>query len=319
MKTFFNYIFILCLASVLLFSCNDNNKITGDSIFEDVPVLDSTLSTYNFDLWLYHNYLIPYNIKFDYKMVDVGSDMDYNLVPTENLKAQQLAHLMRYLWFDVYKKVVSDDFLKLYGPRMIHLIGSPAINASLGTIVLGTAEGGIKITLYYVNSLDPTNIPIMNEYYFKTMHHEFAHILHQTKNYPKTYDAISAGHYDMDGWQNRTDEEANSLGFASNYGSSQPREDFVEIIANYIVKTDADWNKTLWNASKEWTQNSNGEAVLTTKQSDGVDGQAIILQKLEICREWLSEKWNIKLDSLRAEVQRRQSNLNMLKVMNDDY
>ena len=51
--------------------------------------------------------------------------------------------------------------------------------------MLGTAEGGKKITLYEVNSLDFENVDIevLNEYYFKTMHHEFAHILHQKRNY----------------------------------------------------------------------------------------------------------------------------------------
>lgn len=299
-------------------SC-DNDIITGDSIFEDVAVLDTTLDTHSFDLWLYNNYLVPYNVDFEYKMKDVGSNMNYNLVPADLSKAKQLAHLTRYLWFDVYGKIVSEDFLKLYGPRMIHLIGSSAINASLGTEILGTAEGGIKITLYKVNSLDPTNIDAMNEYFFKTMHHEFAHILHQTKNYPKSYESISTGHYDTDGWQNRTNEEAYSLGFVSAYGSSQPREDFVEIIANYIVKSDANWNLMMTNSSKEWVKNSSGIAIENDSITDGVDGHAIILQKLGICKEWLSEKWNINLDSLRAEVQRRQNNLDMSKVMNDDY
>lgn len=50
-------------------------------------------------------------------------------------------------------------------------------------MVLGTAEGGMKITLYNVNDINPDKIDInlLNEYYFQTMHHEFAHILHQTK------------------------------------------------------------------------------------------------------------------------------------------
>jgi hypothetical protein len=40
---------------------------------------------------------------------------------------------------------------------------------------------------------------MMNEYYFKTMHHEFVHILHQTKNYPKDFEQISAGNYSPHG------------------------------------------------------------------------------------------------------------------------
>lgn len=85
-----------------------------------------------------------------------------------------MARLVKYLWFDVYGTVVGEEFLKENGPRIIHLIGSPAYNPISGTIVLGTAEGDIKVTLYSCNDLDPTNIDMMNEYYFKTMHHEFA-------------------------------------------------------------------------------------------------------------------------------------------------
>ena len=60
-------------------------------------------------------------------------------------------------------------------------------------MVLGTAEGGMKITLYNVNDINPDKIDInlLNEYYFQTMHHEFAHILHQTKNYDPAFDRIT--------------------------------------------------------------------------------------------------------------------------------
>ena len=52
-------------------------------------------------------------------------------------------------------------------------------------MVLGTAEGGKKITLYNVNDLNvkKINIEKLNNYYFETMHHEFAHILHQKRNF----------------------------------------------------------------------------------------------------------------------------------------
>ena len=39
---------------------------------------------------------------------------------------------------------------------------------------------------------------------------------------------------------------------------------------------------------------------------DGVDGRAIILQKLEMARQWLKDNFNVDLEALRMEVQRRQ-------------
>ena len=40
--------------------------------------------------------------------------------------------------------------------------------------------------------------------------------------------------------------------------------------------------------------------------NDGVQGDKVILQKLDMVRAWLKDNWNINLDDLRYEVQRRQ-------------
>ena len=56
---------------------------------------------------------------------------------------------------------------------------------------------------------------MLNEYYFETMHHEFAHILHQKKSYPTEYNQISAADYSSTGWQNRTELQAWKLGFVT--------------------------------------------------------------------------------------------------------
>ena len=84
----------------------------------------------------------------------------------------------------------------VYVPKTFHLIGSPAYESS-GNMVLGTAEGGKKITLYNVNDLNvkKINIEKLNDYYFETMHHEFAHILHQKRNFDPSFNRISEGKY----------------------------------------------------------------------------------------------------------------------------
>ena len=287
------------------------NRIAIDTVMdatvgEMIIYMDTTEYTFEFDHWLYFSYLKPYNLDFRYKMQDVGSDVDYNLVPARLQQSDTLAHLAKYLWFDVYNDVVGEDFLKEYDPRMMHLIGSPAINAAQGTIVLGTAEGGIKVTLYYVNNLNPRNIPLLNEYYFKTMHHEFAHILHQTRSYPQDFAAISPGDYDPSGWQTVPDSTANRTGFVTSYAMSEVREDFVETIANYIVKSDEEWNNMLETASRGIVR-------------DSTTGRDVILQKWDMCNEWLADRWDIDLDELRNEVQTRQANMDLQKVMDDEY
>jgi len=296
-------ILLILLIPQIFYSCRNEDLFTA-SIFNTTDTLDVKSATYQFDLWLRNSYLIPYNLDFRYKMQDVSSDMDYNLVPASYDKSQQIAKLVKYLWFDAYGAVAGPEFLKENGPKIIQLIGSPAYNPISGTILLGTAEGGIKVTLYRVNDIDPTNVPQMNEFYFKTMHHEFAHILHQKKNYPVEFNQISKGLYNPLGWQDRSDSEAASLGFVSPYAGSQIREDFVEVIANYLVKSDADWNNILLMASKPGVKNK------VTLPDDGVDGKAIILQKLDMATKWLKDSWNIDIHQLRTEIMTRETHIN---------
>ncbi|MDD3322928.1 MAG: putative zinc-binding metallopeptidase [Paludibacter sp.] len=304
MKSNFFKIILICLLPISFFSCSTKDEFDS-SIFDTKDTLSINSASYEFDSWLQESYLIPYNLDFRYKLQDVGSDQDYNLVPTSLEKAEQMAKLVKYLWFDVYGTIVGPEFLKENGPRIIHLVGSPAYNPVSGTILLGTAEGGLKVTLYRCNELDPTNIDQLNEYYFKTMHHEFAHILHQKKNYPVEFGLISQGKYNPLGWQERTASEAATLGFVSSYAGSQKREDFVEIIANYLVKSNEQWDSILEMASKPGVGNYND-----TLPDDGIDGKAVILEKLTIDKKWLKDSWNIDIDVLRTEIIRREEHIN---------
>ena len=46
---------------------------------------------------------------------------------------------------------------------------------------------------------------MLNEYYFQTMHHEFAHILHQTKNFDPSFERITENSYVGSDWYIKTD------------------------------------------------------------------------------------------------------------------
>lgn len=343
------------------FSSCAEDKIEG-SIFDTTEKpLDPNSFTYALDKFSQDNFLAPYNMRFVYKIEDIETDMTYNLVPSSYEKSVEMAALMKYLWLDVYKKNVPDAaFLPTYGPKIIQLIGCPAYNPSTGTETVGLAESGVKITLYKVNELDVNDIDGLNENFFKTMHHEFSHILHQTKAYPESFQEISAGSYDGFSWQDRNDVEARTLGCVTPYASSAVSEDWVETIANYIVKNDRDWNKILEDAKLDYEKVSllaaeydpddptiipgtvsvstdiisgkpieysfiriavqrdeNGKIIWTTDEetgeqkwtlvkNDDVDGYAVILQKLDMCKSWLKEKYQIDLDVIRKEVQGRQ-------------
>ena len=105
------------------------------------------------------NYTYPYNVDFKYRMQDIESDHKYNLVPAEYGKSVALAKLVKFLWLQSYEELMDDngEFIKTYCPKIITLIGSKAYNPDSHSVVLGTAEGGLKVVLYNVNELDTEN------------------------------------------------------------------------------------------------------------------------------------------------------------------
>ena len=244
-------VMLVALTTLNVTSCSDDDFT--DSIFPSVnETLDRTVYSFPLDTFIKVNFQEPYNMRYLYRLQDIGSDMDYNLTPCSYDQCVNLAVLNKYLWYDVYRDVVGQEFLKKYSPRVMHIIGSPAYNPTSGTIKLGTAEGGLKITLFNAESLKPDNIDNLNEYFFKTMHHEFSHILHQNVNYPQDFNLISSTFYNSAGWQDTPDSVVLGQGFVSPYASSQAREDWVEVIANYIVKDSITWAHMLDGATKSW-------------------------------------------------------------------
>lgn len=310
-----NLKYILMIAAVAIAVSGCKEKLDQESIFKDVPTLDKNAYTYEFDQYLHDNYLKKYNIVFQYKLADESTDMNYNLVPVRYDKAQIVAHAVKYLWLDVYDKqlrLAGDTcFLQTYAPRIINVLGSAAIDAAQGTETLGVAEGGVKITLYNMNGISLTNMPWLNKYIFHVMHHEFSHILHQAKSFPKEYEQISAGNYDSQAWQYHSDKEAYSLGFVTPYSMSEAHEDFVEVISSYITDTREVWERRGFTFAEDNTH-------LVKVDEDQV-GTPIMNQKIVMAKDWLQDKYNITLDSIRAEVQRRQDAISWDVVMNDNY
>lgn len=253
MKSFRNILFCaLALTTAGFMSCSDDDDF-GPTIFDTVDhPLDRTSYSFPLDTFLKANFLEPFNVKMIYRMEDIGSDMQKNLTPADYNKSIDLAVLSKYLWFDVYEKYGTAEFLKANSPRIIHVIGSKNYNPTQGTETLGVAEGGLKITLYNTNNLDASNLDVMNEYFFKTMHHEFGHILDQTNLRPTAFNLVSKSQYDASTWTNLPDSVAAGRGFVSPYASSEAREDWVEVLANYITMDTLRWVQLLESAQYEW-------------------------------------------------------------------
>jgi substrate import-associated zinc metallohydrolase lipoprotein len=278
MKKRFHSLYIaLCgvAATSALTSCNDDDFTS--SIFDTTtPAVDTTAATADFDQWLLDNFVTPYNTEIIYRFNLPASSLSYNLTPADYKKSQLLAQLVRHLYYDVYTDLKGEDFMKAYGPRLFHFIGSVGYNAVSGTEVLGTASGGIKITLYNVNALPDVeaihngtyemtsnDILTLNEYYFHTMHHEFSHILHQTKTYPVAYGQVTPSTYDPLKWQERDSVETHLLGYVTNYGSSAEKEDFVENLSCIITDTDYRWMMRIIDGCMSGVRNGDKEEILT--------------------------------------------------------
>lgn len=277
-------IIIFSAAALLLTlgSCRSEDDFT-DSIFDtNIPAVDESKTTYPFDLWLYENFLVPYNVEVQYQFNFPASDMNFQLTPANYNKSQLLAHFIRYLFYDVYTKYAGDKFMKMYGPRIFHFIGSTGYSPTTGTEVLGTAAGGVKITLYNVNEIKSyapgvvytaDDVDILNERIFHTMHHEFSHILHQTKSYPVTFGQVTSGSYDPITWQERDSVTTHHLGYVTHYASSANYEDFVETLSCIITETDHRWMNRIINACTVGLS-VDKEKVLTLVDSLGIDVDA---------------------------------------------
>lgn len=281
MKIYLLFAMVLSLGLTFT-SCNDDH-LDSESIFQD----EDTSKDNNFDKWIYTNYTVPYNIRLMYQMEDIESDYQYTLAPAQYEQSIRLAHIIKYVWIDAYAEVAGSTFIRKYVPKVLHFIGSSGYNSS-GTEILGTAEGGIKVTLYKVNDFT-LDANVLNEYYFKTMHHEFSHILHQTKDFDTQYKLITEGDYVSGDWYLYSQNQALQKGFITPYSMSEPREDIAEMTAEYIVLTPTQWNAHLAAA--------------------GTYGADKIKQKLDIVKTYMTDSWGIDLDQLRDVTQRRMNDV----------
>lgn len=282
----YNKIFGLMLlagAGMFISGCDNDDPDTCKSVIT-TPNTEQT----DLDKWLMANFNIPYNIDFKYRYEDIEGNFDYYLVPARYEDAVVMAHLIKHMCVDAYNEVAGTDFTCHYFPKMFYTTGEWEYNNN-GTYILGTAEGGRKIFLAGLNYLSQHlgNKERLNYYYFKTIHHEFTHIMNQTRTIPVAYQTITPSDYVADMWnESPYKDEYLDKGFVSPYSRNAYTEDFAEVLARYVTNTPEGWEALVGGASEE--------------------GLSAINQKLEIVREYLFDNFNIDLDQLRDVVQRRE-------------
>ncbi|MGP1626133.1 zinc-binding metallopeptidase [Prevotella koreensis] len=295
---------LLACASLGLTSCGNNDELSSRSVFDGEQAEPKN----ELDQWIDKNYLQEYNIDLQYRYNDRLTDLVYNVVPARYDHSVALCIMFKHIWLDAYKEALGAEFLKKYSPRQIQLIGSREYGPN-GSVILGTAEGGLKIMLYGVNEFDIDNPRInvddpyadpgltpadLNHWMFHTVHHEFCHILTQIKNYSTDYQTITAGSYHSQDWINLKNDKVQKEGFVTAYGSSEYNEDFAEMFSTYVTMSPEAWNMILETA--------------------GDTGKPLLEKKLELIRKYFSEQWGLDLDAFRTIVLRRSSEVGGLDL-----
>jgi substrate import-associated zinc metallohydrolase lipoprotein len=276
-KTFYN-ISIITLFSSLLLSCS--------SVVEDVsPKVEGlggeVLTKLPVDTWIETTFTKPYNIEVKYRWDAYELPLNKTLVPPLVEKVQPTMEAVKAIWIDPYEAEAGSAFIKKFCPKQYVLVGSAEWNGN-GTITLGTAEGGRKVTLFQINDFAKKDVAFVKQM-LHTIHHEFGHILHQNILYPLAYKQLTPGSYTSQ-WYNYTDAEALSLGFITSYSRSGPDEDFVEMLATMLVEGKSGFD-ALANSSTTTT------------------GRAILRQKQAIVVDYMKKAYNIDFDKLQARTQ----------------
>lgn len=279
---------ILLSCSVMFSGCNKEDKLDSKSVFVDSEIPKNALDNY-----LYNNYTKPYNVQILYKYNDNESNMTYRLVPAPYDASIRLSKLMLFLVMDPYSEVTgSTQFLRSNFPNIITYTGSVPVQTN-GVIILGTAESGTKVSLYNLLELNETtgkNSQFLTNGFFKTVHHEFQHILNQNKPYPSNFREISGSNYIEDEWNTKYPNNtvgigsAIAAGFISPYASKADTEDFAELYSFYVTRSQADF-----------------DAMLNVENSTAA-GRTLILSKLAIVKSYMKSEWGIDMDILRANI-----------------
>ena len=207
---------------------------------EDVvaPLKEQPFSEEPLDQYIQENFLDKYGVAVRYKFVDRYVEQNKRVTPPKLSVVQPMLDFLTEYWIEPFTDVANGTrFFKSHVPAEIVLIGSTMYNAD-GTVTLGTADAGARITLTEVNFVDESN----RDWVFRqlgTIYHEFAHIVHQRYNLPPNWQQISPeGYTSLGSWYNLTDDEALERGFVSPYGTSTFNEDFAEVVAFLLFRPD---------------------------------------------------------------------------------
>ncbi|MBN8835800.1 MAG: putative zinc-binding metallopeptidase [Sphingobacteriia bacterium] len=287
MKKIFQIVVAVALLSSLFISCKKDEN--GSLSTPPLGLGGDTWFATSIDKWVYDSLTVPFNIAAKYRWDAWELALDKTLVPPDTSKVIDVLGGVKRVGLQPYiDQTGSPMLIKKYAPKNFVLVGSPEYNYN-GTITLGQAEGGTKITLYLINYFtrlkkDSANFKQM----LHTIHHEFGHILHQNVMFTTAYKNITGGYTAT--WFNVADADARKQGFITAYAMAAPEEDFVEMVSSMLI-----------GASNGPTGYDNYDKLLTQAGSTTSAGYLAIKAKEAIVVDYFAKTWGIDFYGLQTK------------------
>ena len=226
---------------LFLASCQEEDLtyqpvLQAETYYEDDPIQQ----------YFKQNFLDPFGSYVAYDYQDKYVDITKIGVPPRREVLIPIGDLIKTAWIEPYNQAADEGeaFLHQYFPKEIILLGSSLRNPE-GTVTLGIAESGVRMTFANINQYDPKAPKEKNKAWvdeaFRTLHHEFTHIIDQNFRFdPQPFLELSEDKYTSPNtWTRLTLDQAVSRGMVTPYGTSNPAEDFAELLA-YIITSPPD-------------------------------------------------------------------------------
>lgn len=221
-----------------------------DTGLSDGSYLNTTSPTRNaVDNWIQENYTKPYNIEVVYRWRESLVEMNRYLYPPLLDSVKPALNIVKKLWIEPYSSVADPYIVNKVAPRQILLVGGRNVNPS-GTITLGIAEGGKRITLFEIDLLKKGSRSKITQF-IHTIQHEYVHILNQTKPFnEEAFGQMTPSGYTAQ-WFNESLKDSRDAGFITSYARANVREDFAEMASTMLELSRDEWNTLLGGISSE--------------------------------------------------------------------
>lgn len=237
MKIVKTYKAALIAGVLLLASCAHEDQPTESRLDFSVPTKT------DLDKWISANFLDLYNINVYYEWDQNTVDNTRYLFPPKVEKVQPAMEVVKKIWIDSYTTIGGVNFVKKIAPREFVLVGGVNLNTN-GTLTLGLAEGGQRITLFQVDNLNKKNRANVTQF-IHTIQHEYVHILNQTKPFDEqAWSKLTPVGYTST-WYTEPTATSRNLGFVTSYARLNIYEDFAETAAAILTSSKAEYDAIL--------------------------------------------------------------------------